>query len=57
MLTGDYVSRVADPAQAMQILYSDVALSDDLTLEAAGEGGETEAVFSAPVLDRIRTSD
>ncbi len=57
MLTDDYVGLVADPAQATQSAFGDFALSDDLMLEAAGDGGEATSVFTAPVLDRIRTSD
>jgi hypothetical protein len=53
MLTNDYVSRVADPAETM--LMASGALSDDLTLEAAVL--EEASVYSEPVLDRIRTSD
>ena len=57
MLTDDYVGLVADPTQATQSAFGDFALSDDLMLEAAGDGGEATSVFTAPVLDRIRTSD
>ena len=54
MLTSEY-DLLADPAEATPFLSSDVALSDGLMLEAAAE--EETSVFSAPVLDRIRTSD
>ncbi len=55
MLTDDYVSRVADPAETVRGASGDFALSDDVTLEAAVL--EDVSVFSEPVLDRIRTSD
>lgn len=58
MLTDDYDSRVADSAEATQVNVGELALSEDLQLEAAGQGdtGAT-SVFSEPLLDRIRTSD
>lgn len=56
MLTDDYLSRVADPAETMLTASGEFALSDDMTLEAA-DGGEHTPVYSMPVLDRIRTSD
>jgi hypothetical protein len=55
MLTNDYVSRVADPAETMRVASGEFALSDDMTLEAVAL--EEMSVFSEPVLDRIRTSD
>ncbi len=55
MLTIDYASRVADPDA--ERVAGEFALSDDLTLEAAGADSEVQPVFSAPVLDRIRTCD
>ena len=55
MLTNDYVSRVADPAETMLAASGEFALSDDMTLEAVA--AEETSVFSEPVLDRIRTSD
>ena len=55
MLTDDYESRVADPAETMHGASGDFALSDDMTLEAAAL--EETSVYAEPVLDRIRTSD
>lgn len=55
MLTNDYLSRVADPAETMLTASGDIALSDDMMLEAAG--ADDIYVFSEPLLDRIRTSD
>ncbi|MBW8732861.1 MAG: hypothetical protein JF571_00875 [Asticcacaulis sp.] len=53
MITADYGSRVAD--DTLDVLEGFV-LSDDLTLEAA-DAVDQALVFSAPLLDRIRTCD
>ncbi|HVZ29922.1 MAG TPA: hypothetical protein VG839_05980 [Asticcacaulis sp.] len=57
-MTDDYDSRVADPVETTQTASGELALSEDLQLEAAGQGdtGATP-VFSEPLLDRIRTCD